>query len=161
MPIAALGSGMDEGGFRQLRSVLAYNGMDSIRADRHLTRDEFRKILETWETLYLFKSGGMLASLSDPLSALSMTGERGSVSARALVPMDDGRRELPSGRDPFAAYKKILFSNPAFESFIYSKKDDHVEALGINGEIRNETAPMRFSIISARSSINITGRRLS
>ncbi len=138
VPIAALGSGMDEGGFRQLRSVLAYNGMDSIRADHRLTRDEFRKILETWETLYLFKSRGMLASLSDPLSALSMTGERGSISARALVPMDDGRRELPPGRDPFAAYKKMLFSNPAFESFIYSKKDDHAEALGINGEIRNE-----------------------
>jgi len=125
---------LDELGRRQLDTVLIRVKMNKINAHHDLSKKEFIKILETWETLYLYKSMELVKTFMNPISGEDIMGTDEELSPRDLVEKnDDGERIFPVTDKDFEEYKKMLLGNPAYDSALYSLNGDgEFNALAFN-----------------------------
>ncbi len=106
---------------RQLDTILRANKLDNIEDTRPLSVDEFKKILETWETVYLYKSMEIVKSFMNPVSGEDVRGDDNTLTPVDLLPLDENNeRILPKNRKEFAEYREILELNPSYEFSLYS-----------------------------------------
>ncbi|HOO71904.1 MAG TPA: MMPL family transporter [Spirochaetota bacterium] len=129
---------LDSGGVRQLESVMKYLKIGSLKENHELSVDEFKRILETWETLYRYKSLRIVKVFMNPLSGQDIQRKKKELVSVDLVPVQKGARPLPEDSDDFEAYKKRLLANPSFEWTIYSRDNAGlITSLGMSVLLRH------------------------
>ncbi len=125
---------LDHVGSQELRSILRYAGLKSISGDHYLTKDEFVKIMETWETLYLYKSMEIIKTFNNPISGEDIQGTSEELKPLRFVEKDEeGKYILPKSDDELKLYREKLTRNPSYKSMYYSSGDDgRIQALALN-----------------------------
>lgn len=137
LTINQIKSKLDKVGLRQLNTILLHNKIKKNN-DEKLTIKEFTKILENYETLYLYKSMEIVKTFINPISGEDILGTEEELRPVDLVETDDsGKRLLPKTEKDFKEYKKILLGNPAYEASLYSRDEDgNFQALAFNIVLR-------------------------
>ncbi|MCP4131295.1 MAG: MMPL family transporter [bacterium] len=130
---------LDPPGRRMLETITRYKEFGTINHDDILTRARFRDILETWETVYLYKSMEIIKSVMNPVSGEDIAGTEDELRPVKFLEEDEnGLRILPETEEDFARYKEKIFKNPSFDSTLYSidPATNKFRALAISLELR-------------------------
>jgi len=137
---------LDPVGARQFETVLFVHGI-AFDGERVLTREDIKNIVETWETIYLYKSMEIVQVFMNPI-----TGEDISGANQQLTPVDfieknnQGKYLLPETENDFNKYQKKIELNPLNEIIFYSK-DDHgdVKALSLSVILKSQETYNHFN----------------
>lgn len=132
--IRTLKQRLSPAGVRQLETVIIRNSLTGIDEGRLLTRNEFKKIIESWESVFLYKSMRIIKALINPVTGKDINGDGNKISLKSFLHADkDGRIKLPQTQKDFDRYRALLKANPAYESVLYSvdQKGD-IRALAIS-----------------------------
>lgn len=144
----AIGNAMDETGKSMLDTILSYREMKDIDRGKAFARDNFEKVLESWEDLYLYKSVQIFKEASDPITLSDINGENDTLRSVSILKKDrDGKRILPETPAEFDEIIKKLKGNPSFESNFYSldPKTGEIRALAISMTLRSQLNYDRFT----------------
>ena len=108
--------------------------------DEKISLKTFKKILEAWEDLYLYKSLEIVEVFSNPIELSDINGADDTLRTIRLIEKDEkGRRILPSSEDDFKIYRQKLEGNPVFKSNYYSiDKNGDVQALAASIMLRRQ-----------------------
>ncbi len=129
LSITELRSVLDPAACDTLDTILMSIKIESGTSDEKIPLKSFKKILELWEDIYLFKSVEIVESFSNPIQISDIQGKNDTLRTVNLVETDEnGHRILPSTEEDFARYKIKLQANPLFKDNYYSIDD--------SGEIR-------------------------
>lgn len=124
---AGLCSVLDQAGCDTLDTILNYLEL-SVEPDEKFHEKTFRKILESWEDIYLYKSVEIVEVFSNPIELSDMNGEDDTLRSVNFIEKDEnGNRILPRTEEEFKLYREKLEKNPLFKYNYYSP--------GKNGEI--------------------------
>ena len=101
---------------------------------------DFKKILEAWEDIYLYKSLEIVEVFSNPVELSDINGANDTLRGINLIEKDEnGKRILPSSDKDFDKYRKKLFGNPLFRYNYYSPgKDGEIRALAASMMLRRQ-----------------------
>ncbi len=129
---------LDAGAWKQLKTVLRYNKMGPFQKNHILTKDEYKDILDTWETVYLYKSMEIVKSFVNPISGEDIAGTEMELKPVSFIPKDEkGIRHVPKSEEEFQMYKERLLRNPSFKNALYSIDDrGHIRALAMSIVLR-------------------------
>lgn len=125
---------LDHAGRRQLETVLLRCDLNTAGVEKPFTKNEYRAIVEEFESAFLYKSMEAVKSFMNPLTGEDITGTESSLIPQQLVETDEFDKPLlPQTEEDFAAYKKRLLANPVFADNLYSLDDSgEIEALAMN-----------------------------
>ncbi len=125
---------LGEDALPQLNTILRYRELNNLRADHRLTRDQYMEIVESWETVYLYKSMEIVKSFINPISGEDILGSKGELKPVSFIPEDEnGMRILPQTEKEFAEYRKKILNNPALKNGLYSMdKNGKIRALAMS-----------------------------
>lgn len=117
----------------QLLTIMRYHGMQEYSEEQILSKQDIKKVVESWEDLYLLKSKEIVKNLVDPISVEDISGSKGELKPQSLLPEnDDGSYALPKNDKEFAAYYDKLQKNPLYKDSLYSLDENgKVRALGL------------------------------
>ena len=112
----------------------------SFADDENLTLDQYRKILEAWEDLFLFKSLEIVEVFSNPIEMSDILGTNDTLRSVDLIEEDEsGGRIIPTDEKGFDQYRKKLFRNPVFKWNYYSQDDkDRINGLASSILLRRQ-----------------------
>lgn len=125
---------LDEIAFLQTQTILLSKKMQDISYNKPLSKKEFKKFLEAWEDIYLFKSMMVLKIFNNPLSGQDIKGTTDELFSIDFVEQDENANFLyPQTEKKFNQYKEKLMLNPLNKGTLFSvnKKGD-IEALAFN-----------------------------
>ncbi|PKL38999.1 MAG: hypothetical protein CVV44_09020 [Spirochaetae bacterium HGW-Spirochaetae-1] len=119
----------------QLDTIIEKHSFGHMTDDTILTKREYRLIVESWESLYLYKSMRIIKMMLNPLTGGDIHGEKDRITLRRFLPVEaNGEIKIPESAEEFNRLKKTLILNPAYESVLYSldpRGDIQSLALGI------------------------------
>ncbi|MBN2041927.1 MAG: MMPL family transporter [Spirochaetes bacterium] len=129
---------LDSAGKKQLKTILFRTGLHNVPGDRKFTADEYKRIVDDFETAYLLKSIEIIKGFANPVTGEDITGTKDALVPVKLVENDDnGSPILPVSADDFTAYRQKLLANPIFENSIYSSSaDGEISCLAMNIQFR-------------------------
>ncbi|MDA3900713.1 MAG: MMPL family transporter [Spirochaetes bacterium] len=122
---AMLEQALDQAGFRQLQTVLSRTGLDDVGGTHSFSEEQYRAIVNEFETAFLLKSTEAVKLFMNPVSGEDIVGTKESLTPVDLIEEDEqGTRLLPQTDEEFTTYKQRLLGNPVFENTIYSTDEE-------------------------------------
>ncbi|HOO70347.1 MAG TPA: efflux RND transporter permease subunit [Spirochaetota bacterium] len=131
----ALFSALDPLARDELLTIIKAREIETGPDDEKIPPRVYKKIVEAWEDLYLYKSVEIVEVFSNPVELSDILGTNDTLRTVKLIEKDKtGKRLLPVTERDFRAYTQKLFWNPVFKYNYYSPDD--------NGEIKALAASM-------------------
>jgi len=121
--ISSLKKHLDPVACRQLDTLMLVLEINKP-SDQVITKDEFSRILDQWNSLSRYKSMEIIKTFLNPVSGEDFIGTADELKQRKFLEKNsEGKFILPSNEQEFETYKKILLRNPAYKSLLYSIND--------------------------------------
>jgi predicted RND superfamily exporter protein len=116
-----LSSALDPVGRDQLATILRAKKIAAGAGNDVIPPAVYKKIVEAWEDLYLYKAVEIVEMFSNPIELSDILGTDDTLRSVDLIVKDDaGMRMLPRSEEDFRAYREKLERNPVFEYNYYS-----------------------------------------
>jgi len=104
----------------QLASILRVYKID-VNPEQKLSLENYKKILEAWETLLLYKSMEIVSTIFDPIFGGDISGSKKGISFRSFINQKDGAPIIPQTKTEFKVFENRLRQNPLYKSFLYAE----------------------------------------
>lgn len=133
-----LHASLDATAGQQLQTILRAKKMQKLDWETPLKRKQFRKILEAWEDIYLFKSMMVVKTFNNPITGMDITGNKDSLIPIRFIDRDEnGKLLLPKTKQEFTEYKRRISLNPLNKATLYSvDKEGNIDALAMTITLR-------------------------
>ncbi len=106
----------------QLASIVIVYKID-VNSEQKLSLGDYKKILEAWETLFLYKSMEIVSNIIDPIFGGDISGSKKGISFRNFIDQKDGEPIIPQTKEEFKIFKKRIRQNPLYKSFLYAEDE--------------------------------------
>ena len=138
LTLTELRSVLDPAACDTLDTILWAGNIVTAAPDEKIQAETFKKIIESWEDIYLYKSVEIVEIFSNPIELSDIQGTNDTLRSVNLIEKDAaGKRILPSTPDDFNLYSGKLFANPLFKDNYYSlDKKGEIQALAASLMLR-------------------------
>ncbi|MDH5717131.1 MAG: MMPL family transporter [Spirochaetia bacterium] len=134
--ISQIRSSLDTIANRQLDSILLYLKLNDFDKNMNLSVKQYKKILNAWESLYLYKSLNIVRMFLNPISGEDISGKNNELTPVDFIEKNEnGKRELPVTKEDFIEYEKKIRLSPINSINLFSlneKNKIQAFALGIS-----------------------------
>jgi hypothetical protein len=137
---------IDEDGLAQLETICLKTDIKCQKGTK-LARGDFKKILEAWEDIYLFKSMEIIQIFINPMDGKDVSGRNNKIQNIDFLKKDKtGDFIIPANQEEFNQYKKRIKLNPLHRNLLYSENQSgEIQAFGINIVLKNQENYNKFS----------------
>ncbi len=132
--LKSIQSALDAGGNLMLQTILAYHKLAQVPLEKIFSRDQIRKIVESWEDLYLFKSQKIIKNLMDPITIEDIQAQDNELRPSSILKKSEaGNYIFPQNDAEFISYIQKMSRNPLYENSLYKKNSQgDIIAFGVN-----------------------------